>query len=196
MFVLCFCQLADAQVKMTLLNGKEISVNTYELGDHTLRYTFNKGEKLKKRSISRYQVFGLEDEKGAEIILYSHDSLDDYSMTVEQARSFIMGEQLAMRQYRRDMNAVAAFSVGGSSGLLSFYGLPVPVIYSLVVERFSPDVPVPAKEMPAGVQAEPFEAGYQQKVRGMKLKQNLISGSIGFAVGITVFTLWLGDVNF
>ena len=57
-------------------------------------------------------------------------------------------------------------------------------------------MPLPEEGMPQGVNEEAFEIGYQQKVRAMKLRQNLISGGIGFAVGITVFTLWLGDVEF
>ena len=58
-------------------------------------------------------------------------------MTVDQVRNYVEGEQLAMRTYSKDLNAAAAFTVGGAGGLLSFYGLPVPFVYGLIVERFA-----------------------------------------------------------
>ncbi|NNF02256.1 MAG: hypothetical protein HKN22_06190, partial [Bacteroidia bacterium] len=119
----------EAQNKMTLLNGKEINISNYEVGDYLIEYEIEKRNKIRSRRLNKFKVFDIANADGSTVVIYEQDSLDRLSMSVKQVRDYIDGEQYALKTYRADMNSAGSFVVGAGSGLFTFYGLPIPVVY-------------------------------------------------------------------
>ena len=170
----------NAQNKILLLNGKTIETEHYSLGDEYL--TFRKGSKKNLSSIDRYDVFSVTDSLGAENVIYKPaDSLD---YTVEEARHYILGEQIATSVYREPSTGWTSALIGAGSSFLAFYALPVPMVYAVVLGRFNPEVKnVPATVDPAIAHSEAFRFGYQKSARNLKIQRSLKWGYVGLGVG-------------
>ncbi|OQA06424.1 MAG: hypothetical protein BWY67_01960 [Bacteroidetes bacterium ADurb.Bin397] len=95
-----------------------------------------------------------------------------------------------MAIYKKPLNTVGGVASGVAGSIVGFYGLPVPLVYATIVGRFNPKLP---KSERANVHSEAFLAGYEKKSRNIKIKQSMIGGGIGFAVGITALILILGN---
>lgn len=178
---------AKAQHKILLLNGKVVETEHYSLGDEYL--TFRKGNKKSLSNIDRYDVFSVTDSAGKEEVIYQPvDSLD---YTVEEARHYILGEQVANSVYREPSTAWTSAVLGAGSSLLAFYALPVPMVYAVVLGRFNPKVKnIPSTVEPAIAQSEAFRYGYQKSARNLKIQRSLKWGYIGLGVGFTGLLLY------
>ncbi len=176
----------SAQGTIILLNGKEKRFEAAEVKGEYLHYSVE-GDTLDfKKIIDRYNVFSLKYDNGVEDVLYKPDTAYGEDPSVEEVRDFIKGEQYAMAVYRKPMNFIGGVGVGLASSAAGFYGIPIPLVYSTVLGRFNPKVPASAD---GNVQSESFKIGYQKKARNMKIKNSLLGGALGFAVGITALVV-------
>ena len=182
-FSVLLCAIhANAQQKMLLLNGNEIEIKSYLVvgEDVTYKKTNDKRDKLK--TIDKYDVFSVTKEDGTEDIVYKSDSL---TFTVEEARNNIRGEKAAKIFYNKPAITVGAGIFGVAASLLSFYSLPVPMLYGVVVGRFNP----PKMQIPANYDSpysttEAYRYGYNKKARNIKIQRSLKWGYIGLGAGL------------
>lgn len=128
-----------------LLNGKTILVNSVEIRDHGIAYRkvesqTGKNKKSKLRFIHPDRVFSVRFSDGREQVVFEPDTLDPLEFSVSQMRMFIKGEQDAAMYYKNDLNKVLAVGVGAGAGILGFYGLVIPPLYSTVVGSYSPNL--------------------------------------------------------
>ena len=171
-----------AQQKMLLLNGKEIEIKSYTVGEPYISYTKANTKHTKTKTIEKYDVFSITKEDGTEDLIYKADTL---TFSVEEARNYIRGEQAAMKYYHKPANKWAAAAVGVSSSILSFYSLPLPMLYGVVIGRFNPkQMQIPADVTIVGSSTEEFRYGYNKKARNLKIQQSLKWGYIGLGVGL------------
>jgi hypothetical protein len=178
----------QAQQKMLLLNGKEIEIKSYTVDDNYVNYKRSTDKPGKTRLIEKYDVFSVKKEDGTEDIIYKSDSL---SFTVEEARNYIRGEQAADKFYHKPVNKWTAGVVGVGASVLSFYSLPVPMLYSVVVGRINPK----NMQIPDGYDApysstEEYRFGYNKKARNLKIQQSLKWGYIGLGVGLAGYIIY------
>lgn len=178
---------ANAQNKILLINGKTIETEHFSLGDDIVSY--RKSSKKSLASVDRYDVFSITDTSGLENVIYKPaDSLD---YTVEEARVYIQGEQIAMKYYNRPSTAWTSAAVGAGSSILLFYSLPIPMVYSVILGRFNPKVKGVPAEIPAEVvQSQPFVAGYQRSARNLKIQRSLKWGYISLGVGLAGWLIY------
>jgi hypothetical protein len=176
-------QPASAQQKILLLNGKVIEAEHTDLGDMFLTYKRQGDTRSSLRTVDRYDVFSVTDSNGTETVIYQPaDSLD---FSVSEARHYILGEQIAHQVYRRPSTAWSSAVIGAGSSILSFYALPVPMLYAVVLGRFNPKVTgVPSTVDPAIAASEPFIYGYQKSARNLKIQRSLKWGYISLGVGL------------
>lgn len=180
---------SDAQHSMLLLNGNEHAVKSYDVKGDYLIYS-KPGEKPGKRhKMFLDRLYSINDSLLGERIVYMPDSTDTLELNKTDMRTFIYGEQYAMKHYKKPMNAVAGAAVGIGSGFLNIYGLFVPFVYVGVANRFSAKVPTNLPDAPAMVGNDLFKEGYQYKARKKKAKDGLIFGGIGFALSFTLITI-------
>jgi len=185
---------SSAQQKLLMLNGKEIIIKDFSVKNDLLTYKKINGTREKRRTIDKFRVFSVTDSVGKENIIYEADT--SFDLSVDQMRIFIQGEQAAMKYYHRPANVVGGVVAGAVGSYLTFYGLPVPILYATISGRFSPKVRLADDAIYPDQKTEEFIEGYKRKARDIKTKQTLISGLIGFALSVTFFSLYEGNVKF
>lgn len=179
---------AKAQQKILLLNGNEIEIKSYVVGEPYITYKKTSDKHDKTRMIEKLDVFAVKKEDGTEEMIYKGDTLN---FTIEEARNYIRGEQAAKQFYHKPANKWAAGVFGAGTSILSFYSLPVPMLYSVVVGRFNPK----KMQIPEGYDApysstEEYRYGYDKKARNIKIQQSLKWGYIGLGVGLTTLIIY------
>ncbi len=179
-----FPKYTQAQQRILLLNGKYIPIETYQLGDEFVSFKKINDKRKKMRTVDRYDVFSIQTEGQEEKIIYTPaDSLD---FTIEEAKLYIQGEQVASEYYKARGASISSAVVGLSSSLLSFYAIPVPMIYSIVLGRFNPKkMKLPENFDQNIANNEAFQFGYKKSARNTKIQQSLKWGYISLGVGLT-----------
>ena len=184
LFLLLFFSAANvsAQKKMLLLNGNEIEIKNYTVDDIYIRYKKANDKRDRLRMVERYDVFSIKNEDGTEDLIFVEDSL---TFTIDEARNYIRGEQAAKLFYNKPSITGSAGIFGVGASLLSFYSLPVPMLYSVIIGRFDP----PKMEIPKDYDmpystTEAYRLGYNKKARNIKIQQSLKWGYIGLSAGL------------
>lgn len=203
---------AEAQIQaIQLLNGKTIPVETYQIGPDFI--TFKKpGDKPKRtRSVDRYDVFSISNSGGGEDVVYA--PIDSLDFSVDEARRFIRGEQAAYSYYKTQGASISSAVIGAGSGLLQFYGLPVPMLYSVAIGRFSPlRTTGPSREISEKLSIKrenrivrkmklpeaydsvlssspEFRMGYDKAARNIKIQHSLKWGYIGLGTSLATLLI-------
>ena len=179
LLVLCFAFISfssHGQYKIIYLNGKVKTV-----------YGTISNEKIMKMNSDR--IFSVQLSDGTERILYSSDSLDPNDFSLEEMRMFIKGEQEAGLYYRNNLNMGVAMVLGEAASLLTIYGLVIPPLYATIYGGISPDMNKQQVSDPSLLYSSPYKEGYSKKVRERKIRNGLISGVLGFAVGFTLIAV-------
>lgn len=210
--IVLFQATAHAQIQqIQLLNGKTIPIETYQIGPDFITYK-KPGDKPKRtRSVDRYDVFSITNSGGGEDVVYAPaDSLD---FSVEEARRFIQGEQAALEYYKTHGASISSAVVGIGSGFLQFYGLPVPMLYSVALGRFSPlqttsrprelsetdqvkkeqrivrKMGLPDSYDQSLVKNPEFRMGYDKAARNIKIQHSLKWGYIGLGTSLATLLI-------
>lgn len=193
---------ANAQQKITMINGKEITITSFDIKDEWVNYKQSEDTLAKQRRVDRYDVFSISRADGSEKILYDPNP-EAQDPSVDWVRNYIKGEQYAMlhckehwnskdgnwKKTKVPWNVVGSFAFGFGSSYFSFWGIPGPAIYTTVIGRLPAKVP-PASDINESLRNdEAFSYGYQKKKRNQRIRQGFISGMIGFAAGITTFAI-------
>ncbi len=184
----------SGQQKILMLNGNELTIKSFTVKSEKISFTRMKGNKEKRGSVDRFRVFSITDTDQQERIIYEPDT--GYDLTIEQMRIFIKGEQAAKLYYHKPSVVVGGIMAGAVGSYFTFYGLPVPLLYGTIAGRISPKVKLPIDAVYPEQKSEEFIQGYQRRARDIKTRHALISGLIGFAVSVTFFSLYEGNVKF
>lgn len=182
---------ASAQDQIILINGDVLDVKNVELKDN--KVSFQHLNKDKRKKIHPDRVFSVKYENGSEQIVFVPDPLDPNDFKPEEMRMFIKGEQDAKLYYHNTGNKIVSAAIGAGAGLLTIYGLVVPALYSTVVGSFSPNLEKHTVSDPALRDNLNYREGYERKCRDRKIRNSLIYGFGGFAIGFTAFAIFLPD---
>lgn len=182
-----FC---SAQIKMLLLNGKTKDIKQYEIKGEWIFYKKLNDPKDKMRKMDKFNVFSATNPDGSEEIIYDPDTIIEGDPSVEWVRTYIKGEQYGMTHYDKYTNKIVGALVGGGFAYFSYYG-PIGVfIYSMGRNIVKPKIPPSDSIDPAIFNSEQFQLGFRKHVRNKRIKDSLIFGGIGFAVGFAAFAVF------
>lgn len=213
--IVLFQAAAHAQIQqIQLLNGKTIPIESYQIGTDYITYK-KAGDKPKRtRSVDRYDVFSITNSGGGEDVVYA--PADSFDFSAEEARRFIQGEQAAFSHFKTTGTSISSAAVGMGSGFLAFYGIPVPMVYGVIIGRFSPlqttnrsneqsenrtakkEIRIERKmDLPDGYDASvsktpEFRMGYDKAARNIKIQHSLKWGYIGFGTSLATLLLIFG----
>ncbi len=212
--ILAFCGMitgsAYSQGKIVLLNGKEKRFTTAEVKGEDILYQPEGTSPGTFRKVDRYDVFSINRDGSSEELIYNPDTVSGEDPTVSEVRDYIKGEQYAGLVYRKPLNLISGIAVGGAGSFLGFYGLIVPVVYPAILGAVTPKIKGPLTHnynettgkfepittpdtAPNIAVTESFSAGYGKKARNMKMKNSMIGGGIGFAVGFSILYIVLAN---
>lgn len=181
--LICSTASVFGQHKILLTNGKVIEAVNYTVGEIFVTYTKSGDKKTGSRAIDRYDVFSITTASGTEEMIYA--PLDSLDFTIEEARQYIRGEQAAKLIYKPKGSTIGAAAVGAGASILSFYALPVPMLYAVIAGRFNTNhIRVPEGFDPALQQSEAYRLGYQKGARNIKIQKNLKWGYISLGAGL------------
>ena len=173
---------------LLLINGKTIPFKYVESNGFDIVYrTGDQKNKLKK--IDPERVFSIQYVDGTERVIFQRDTLDPLEFTEEEMRKFIKGEQDAARLYHNNWNKVGGFTAGVASSYFGFYGLVGPFLYTSLFGAFTPKVEKIAGVDPELIKMPEYREGFERKARDRKIRNGLVSGFIGFAIGSIAFTV-------
>ena len=173
---------------LLLINGKTIPFKLIESNGYDLVYrTPDPKNKIKK--IDPERVFSIQYINGTERVVFQRDTLDPLEFTEEEMRMFIKGEQDADRLYHNNLNKVGGFAAGFVSSYFGFYGVIGPPIYATFFGAFTPNVKKIKGVDPELLKVSEYREGFEKKARDRKIRNGLISGFIGFAVGVITFSV-------
>ncbi len=179
---------SEAQVKIQMINGKVIDASSYTVGDLYITYIKLGTNKSRSKKVDRYDVFSILKADSSEEMVYMPDSLD---FSIKEAKEYIKGEQAAHLFYRKPANSIAAAAIGVGSSVLSFYALPVPMIYSVIIGRFnSKKLQLPDSYDQQLASTEPFRLGYQKSARNIKIQQSLKWGYISLGISLAAVIIY------
>jgi hypothetical protein len=184
--IFCF-----AQSTLLMLNGNEYKIKSYEVkGEYLI---FKKADE-KSNTTGKYnldRVYSVTDSTKNVRIFYYPDTTDDYELNIGDMRTFIDGEQYAMKHYKKPMNAIAPAVVGlTAAGFIGVYALVVPFGYVGLASAFSAKVPLGLDDEPSNINDPMFKEGYQYKARKKKAKDGFIFGGLGVVVGLSLFLVF------
>jgi hypothetical protein len=182
---LCISQ-SFAQDTIVLLNGRKMPVAKVEVKGEQIFYHPQGSAKTKHMDI--YRAFSVLPRGEREQVVYTPDPADTTDLSIEDMRMFVKGQQEARRYYHNTPNKIASAAVGASAGLLAIYGLVIPAAYSTFVAGRAPK---PENQIVSEFDLKnniSFRDGYESRARNNKIKNSLIYGFSGFAVGILGYT--------
>lgn len=179
-----------AQGKLLYLNGKEKRFITAEVKGESIVYKPEGASGEVYRHADKYNVFAIVRDDGTEQVIYEPDTVNTDDPPVAEIRDYIKGEQHAVSIYKKPMNLAGGIISGAAGSLIGFYGLPIPLVYTTIVGRVTPKLPANERQ---NNYSEAFIAGYEKKSRNIKVKNSMIGGGIGFALGISALILILGN---
>jgi hypothetical protein len=178
-----------AQDTIVLMNGRVLPVKNVTFNGYSIAYRSIEKNKLKK--IDTEKVFSIEYADGTEKLVFTPNPSDSLEYTIPQMRMFIKGEQDATLYYKNNFNKGLAFAVGAGASVFAIYGLVIPPAYSTIVGAFNPKMEKMKVSDPMLLKDPDYKEGYKSKVRNRKIRNSLLSGFIGFAVGavsLSIFT--------
>ncbi len=186
---------AISQNTILKLNGRTVPALRYELKGDWLYYVKTDDEKEKLRRLDKYDIFSVLKADGTEDVIYDPDTSLDGDPTEMEVRRYIMGEQHAMATYNKPFNRPVGAGVGLTSAFFTGFYAPIGIFtYTLIIGRFdTKDIPYSTMIEPEVFNTEEFRSGYKKYARNKKIKQSLVWGGIGFAVGFPAFFLIFHD---
>lgn len=180
-FLISFSSAQTGEI--ILLNGNKKSFKSIDGSGERIAYRTINSNKLKTVDFER--VFSIVYADSTEKVIYSSDPNDSLDFTVEQMRTFILGEQDAIKNYKNHTNKAVAFIIGaGGSYFGGFYGLIPPPLYATIIGSFSPKIEKQKVSNAALINVPAFREGYERKGREFKIRQGMMWGMIGFASGL------------
>ncbi len=175
-FILFSVHSSKAQDTIRFINGKEIIGKVLNCNSDNISIEIQKRGKTKLKKISYEGVFSVSGTNCVEKIFYKQDSLTYFSLTPEQMKYFIQGEQFAIKNYYSKPVTFGGILSGVAGSALGFFSLPIPAVYAFFVTIKSPTLDR-YKDLPENLKNNHyFILGFKKKSNLRKINNALISG--------------------
>ena len=176
-------------------DGKVIITHITDTIGYTVQMIKPHSRKHKKLEIDKENVFQITfGSSGKRVILYMYDTLTGNSLTVDEARRFIDGEQDAQRGYHAFGTSAAAFAVGAGAGIIgSFFALAPPFIFAGFMSYKYVKIRHHSVKNIDNVKHDGYLYGYSMVARRKRTSRALLWGAIGVGVGTIVHYIILNN---
>ena len=191
------------QDRINLLNGKIFYGNIIMQADDKIKSLDNKVFLQNNNNIKDfpdYEVFSVVLKNGEEVIIYEPnsiiqdnaaenviykvDSLEDESMTIEEARFYTMGAQDAKKGYHSFFSNLLAIPAGISGIYLGFWGTAAAPAYIALSAVFPPRITVKKGANEKYIDNEYYRLGFKSSASKKRVFSNLILGYLSYFGGV------------
>lgn len=176
-----------AQDSLLFIDAKKIMVQDYKLYPEK-NFIVYKNENGRIKKTSQDNVFSIISNSN-EQVLYKPMEKNGF-VSEENVRYYIAGQQFVRKNYTKKIAPVSGFIVGGVSPFL--IGVPIspllPVSYSLIYGNLAGGK---SSYVTKNFSNKPvyFQEGMRKEIQRKSVRNSLIAGAAGVAVGIVVLTI-------
>ncbi len=182
---------SHAQNTVSLLNGKKISINDYNINkDEDAGNLIYKNSNGKERQIGVDEIFSITDKAGNENIFYKQDSLTGNFFTIKQMGDYIKGEFEARQNYKAPLSTVLGFVAGGTSAILPldkmFYAPLIPGAATAIIGSTKPAENKIKNQHPNYATNNYYLLGYKESAKRKRINNALKGSAVGMVTGIII----------
>jgi len=193
-----FIASLNAQDAVLLINGKLLERKITDVNDNFITFEKNKkrlfSSKIKTSliKVETSSVFSVKYSSGMETVLYKPNPDAGFTLQEQEMQAFVYGEKWGRENFRAPWSTVMGFVAGAAGGYYQFYGVPVPVVASVVIGLNKPKASY-YKRMPQGYAENPyFAAGFKDYGRKKKTANAIKGGLAGFLT-MTLLNTYLSN---
>jgi len=190
-----------AQDEILLINGKLLkhkvlyADNQFVSIEKPNKFLFLKTDGTKVKKMPATSVFSIKyNNFDNETIMYKADSVSGLILNIDNMHSFVYGEKWGRENFKAPWASVFGFIAGAAGGYYQFWGVPVPVVASIVIGIIPPKSKY-INSFPVKYTGDHyFKAGFNDFVKKKKTGNAIIGGFAGFLT-MTVITSYLSNQN-
>lgn len=178
-----------------LMSGQQLIANVIGVGEPLINYRVQKKKKVKIQQIDAYRVFSIRFGDGRdEFMVYEPDTAKNRYYSVEQMRSFVYGQQDALKHFKGGVYNVLGLALGIPTGYSvlgeggAVLGLPAPLFFSIPV-LLNRTIPKKAVRNLSYLEDEQYREGFKRVIRGKRFFSVLKSSAFGMVAGFSAYQL-------
>lgn len=180
-----------AQNTVSLLNGKKISINDYNINkDEDTGNLIYKNANGKEKQIDIEEIFSVTDKRGKENIFYKKDSLTGNFFTIKQMKEYVKGEFEARQNYKAPLFTVLGFVAGGTSAILPldkmFYAPLIPGAATTIIGSTKASEKKIKNKYPNYANNNYYLLGYKESAKRKRINNALKGSAVGMVTGIII----------
>lgn len=174
---------------VTLLNGRIIYGDVIEIDSNFVFYEKYTKNYIKRKKIDATNVFSICYKDSAEVVIY--DTLPEHGigLAVIDMRTYIYGQQDAMKNYKAPWTTVTGFGAGLAGGLfVNLYGAGIlaPTTYTFLVNTKKINIKTSQSLHPELIENTYYQQGFKNKAKAKRLNNAIIGGIAGIIVTATI----------
>ncbi len=178
-----------SQDEILLINGKYIVGDVKGITNNNVFYEQFKNGKFKLKRLSRYDVYQVDFEDSATVVIYEKNESEGLSLEKMDMKKYIMGEMDARKNYKAPMVTVGGLVAGaaGGAGIINpFYGTLIPATYTSVIGIKSAKIKEEMVSNTEMINNRYFKSGYRDRASKIKTKNAIIGSVIGFTIAASL----------
>jgi len=184
-----------SQDTLYLISGRIIEAEVKKIDssrDGYILYNIKgKHDKIKSKTIEKEDVYAICFYNKEKQIIYRTDSSKGYILNNDQMYSYILGEQMAFKEFRTHPLLITGGAITGlTGGVLGVYGLLLPATYTAGISLISPKPKNPIVLNPANYKlVDYYKMGYSNVAKSKNIKNSLFAGLSGILVSAMLITI-------
>jgi hypothetical protein len=192
LLALCLTINGFSQNKLSLLNGKQLQFEKYQVDQVNgyFYYELKKSEtKSKTKSVLLEDVYSLIDQQGNVQIFYS--PADENELTVEQMGFYVDGYSVSRNDYTPYLSAAGGFIIGVGGMAVSsnpLFSPLIPAVYCAGISFVKPSKDHLLLKYPELAENPDWVYGYQRGAKNQNLKYAVMGSVGGVIVGALIGT--------
>lgn len=190
----------SGQSTINLLNGREIKGEVVGEDKEYIKYKAIRDGNTEddERTMEKDRVFSVVNKDNKETLYYTQDSTMGNERSIDQMRSFILGEQHAWKSYKAGSSFIMAsgLSAGGLISLFSlapsaaFFGFAVPPLAMFATQGILPVQFTKKNGLDdAKVKDEHYLDGFEMTGKSQKMRRSFQGALVGFAAGVVSYVI-------
>ncbi len=191
--IICKVSTGFSQDTINLMSGKQIKAKVVEIDfdkNGYILYDIKKNDKIKSKFIEKEEVYSISYYNNKTEIVYKIDSSKGFILNQNQMYNYVIGEQVAWKNYKTPKLILVGGVFCGISGpfLGVYYGLLIPAAYSAAISFVKPKFKIDNTKKSNESNVEYYNFGYNSVAKSKNIKRTIIAGLSGILASTLIIT--------